>query len=339
VPRRAGPLRVAIALLGLSVTATPALGQQGVTECRVTPAALGQPLDLCQKASDLFAFLAPQAGLAVAGGNFLPGEGGSLGGFGVRSASLRVVAVDGRVPDRRVPLDLGGTAVASDFGAARTVIPMPALDVGIGLFRGWPVGLSNVGGIDLLLGVTALPRVARSAVEIGPQGSALAWSWGARVGLLQESSFIPGLGVSLMRRRVPSMQLRYTPADDSLLVDDGGITSRSVRVTMSKRFTFIGLAAGVGRDQLEATGAVRAVVNTPGAGAAERLELALPGLRDAVSRNTAFVNVALGYPMLRLVAEVGWSGAGDLRRTVNSFGARTANEGCRYGSLGLGVRF
>ena len=63
--------------------------------------------DACQKAIDLFAFIMPQIGVAVSGGNPIPGDAGTLGGFRKRSLSVRVVGVDARLPDNDVPLRIG----------------------------------------------------------------------------------------------------------------------------------------------------------------------------------------------------------------------------------------
>ena len=49
--------------------------------------------DACQKAIDLFQYMAPQLGAAITGGNATLGQGGSLGGLGHFSAGLRINAV------------------------------------------------------------------------------------------------------------------------------------------------------------------------------------------------------------------------------------------------------
>ncbi|HJP60006.1 MAG TPA: hypothetical protein VJ865_08400, partial [Gemmatimonadaceae bacterium] len=54
--------------------------------------------DACQKAIDLFRYLAPQLGTSIAGGNATLGQGGNLGGLGHFSAGLRVNAVQGSLP-------------------------------------------------------------------------------------------------------------------------------------------------------------------------------------------------------------------------------------------------
>src|SRR5205085_2874134 len=54
--------------------------------------------DACQKAIDLFKYMAPQLGTAIAGGNPTLGQGGNLGGLGHFSAGIRLNAVQGNIP-------------------------------------------------------------------------------------------------------------------------------------------------------------------------------------------------------------------------------------------------
>jgi hypothetical protein len=157
-----GRLAAAAAVAAALCIATPTEARAqcvGVT----TGGPPGAGLDACVKATELFYFLAPQVGSALAGGNVMLGEGGALGGWGKRSLGVRATVVDGRVPSRVVPVAVGGP-VASDFGAQRGPVPVPSLDLAVGLLRGVPVGLTNVGGVDLLLSATAVPNLTEDAV-------------------------------------------------------------------------------------------------------------------------------------------------------------------------------
>ncbi len=321
----------------LSAVPVRASAQSG---CVVSPSSLGSAADVCRKANDLFRFLIPQIGVALAGGNPVPGEGGTMGGFGKRAISLRVVGVDGRLPNNSVPLNLTGAAVASDFGSTRSVIPLPSADAAIGLTSGIPFGLTNVGGVDLLVGATVLPKVSQNRFQLDPKGTGgVALSYGVRVGALQESSLVPGVSVSYMRRRLPKVDFGYTPGNDTLRIANTSVRASSIRVVASKRLPLIGFAVGVGRDVIEGRSEINAVVNETVAGTAQRATVTLPLLAEKVTRNTAFANVSVSILITRLVAEVGWSAKGDARPTLNSFGGRQANEGYRYGSLGFTTRF
>ena len=309
--------------------------------CTVTPSTIGTGRDICQKAAELFAFVVPQVGVALAGGNAMPGEGGTLGGWGKRAVSLRLVAVDGRLPRNSVPLSITApNSVTSDFGAVRTFIPTPAVDLGVGFIKGLPVGVTNVGGVDLLLGVTVIPKVSQRAMHISQRERDVAFSYGVRVGALQESAFIPGLSATFVRRRLPALDFDYTPNDDTLQLRGTVVTSNSLRVMASKRIVLFGLAVGVGRDEIEATTGLGATVNDATAPVGQkRAVIALPNLTEKVRRSTAFVNASLGLIVARIVGEFGWSSAGTVRETVNTFGGRRANEGYRYGSIGITTRF
>jgi hypothetical protein len=294
--------------------------------------------DICQKGRDLFSFVSPQVGVAVAGGNPIPGDAGTLGGFGKRAISLRLVAVEGFLPRNSVPLTTG-SAGGSDFGAVRTVLPLPAFDAAVGLFTGAPFGLTNIGGVDALLGATFLPSVSRNEFELKPRSGGFGFSYGVRVGVLQESSVVPGLGVSWQRRQLPQSDFSYTPGNDTLLVTGTSVHSDALRLVMSKRFALFGLAAGVGRDRIVSESNMTGVVNESFAGTPLRQSVSLTGLRETTSRNTVFANASFSLLVLRIVGEYGRSSAGTIRETVNSFGGRRANEAYNYGSLGITARF
>jgi hypothetical protein len=262
-----------------------------------------------------------------------------MGGWGKRAISARVTAVDGRIPDNAVPIALTGAPQRSNFGAARVPVPVPSVDAAIGLFAGLPAGLTNVGGVDVLLGATYLPEVNTDEFSVAPQSSRYAFSYGVRVGALQESSLVPGLSLSFMRRKLPTTSLGYASTNDSISVRNLAATSNSLRVVVSKRIALFGLAAGVGRDEMEHTAGVNAVVTETVGTTTTRAAVQLSDLRNTVTRSTAFVNASLGLSIARLVGEFGWSAAGTADPTTNSFGGRAANEGYRYGSLGLTVRF
>lgn len=295
--------------------------------------------DACTKARDIFAFVMPQVGVALAGGNPVLGEGGTLGGWGKRALSLRVTAVDGNVPANAVPIAIGGSAVRSNLGATRVPVPVPSVDAAIGLFAGVPAGLTNVGGVDVLLGATYLPSVDEQEFSVAPQTSSFAFSYGVRIGALQESSVVPGVSVSYMRRKLPTTTLGYVAGNDSITVSNLAATSNSLRLVVSKRVAIFGFAGGVGRDQMENTAGVSAVVNETVLGQQAQARVALSGLRNAVTRNTAFVNLSLGLRMARVVGELGWAAAGEPDPTTNSFDGKLANDSYRYGSLGITVRF
>lgn len=329
---------IAIGMVLLSMRSAAAQG--ALPDCTVTPAIAGSAADVCRKASDLFAFVVPQIGVALAAGNHVLGEGGTLGGWGKRTVTLRLNAVNGRVPKSTIPLTVTrAAAVSDDFGNTRVAVPMPSLDAAVGLLTGFPLGVTNVGGVDLLVGVIGSPRISSGAFTLRPQGTGFALSYGARVGVLQESAFVPGLSVSWLRRKVPTLDLDYAPSNDTLQARNMSLTANTLRVVASKRFLFFGVAAGIGRDEIEGVSGLHAVVNESVQGMPARVSVTFPTLREKVIRNTAFVNASFGLPIARVVAEYGRSGKGAVRETLNTFGGRRTNDAYAYGSLGVTVRF
>lgn len=324
----------------LLLAATDARAQVVAPRCAVSPSAAGNPTDVCRKAADLFAFMVPQFGVALAGGNHVLGEGGTLGGWGKRTVTIRVSAVDGRLPANAVPITLNRSAAVSDnFGAERVPVPMPSIDAAVGLLAGLPMGVTNVGGVDVLVGVTGLPAISSGRFRVQPHGASVALAYGVRVGALQESAFVPGVSASWLRRKVPTLDLDYTPANDTLAGRNMSLTANTLRIVASKRFVLVGIAAGVGRDEIEGTSGLGAVVNETVLGTATRATLSIPTLHEKTVRNTAFVNASFGLPIARIVAEYGRSNAGTVRQTLNTFGGRRANELYAYGSIGVTVRF
>lgn len=329
--------------VGGFIMAAPRIASSQLTpgSCTASPATIAGVTvgaDACAKARDLFAFVSPQVGVALAGGNPLLGEGGTLGGWPKRAIAVRLSAVDGQLPRGTVPIALGG-AVASTFAMSRTPVPVPSVDLGVGLIKGLPLGITNVGGVDVLLSGTYLPTVERNGLSVGPSGSNLALGYGVRIGVLQESALMPGLSVSYMRRKLPTVSMGFATGNDTLAVNNVAVTANSLRAVASKRFLFFGVAAGVGRDVLDATAGVQGIVNESVGTTPQRAVIVLDGVRNQVTRSTAFVNASLSLLILRVVAEYGVSSAGAAPVVTNRFGDRTPNESYRYGSLGVTMRF
>jgi hypothetical protein len=138
---------------------------------------------------------------------------------------------------------------------------------------------------------------------------------------------------------MPTVDLGYRANNDTLTVSGTSVTSNAIRIVASKRVALFGIAAGVGRDAIEGSASMRAAVNETLLGVNQRFSVLLPDLRYSTTRNTAFVNGSLGLGIARLVGEYGWSSQGTIRETLNQFGGRKADEGYRYGSLGLAFRF
>src|SRR5215208_8321266 len=100
-----GRLIVAGALAAAVLPALPAAARAQGPECSGQNTVVQ---DACQKAVDMFQFLAPQLGTSIAGGAAIQGSGGTLGGLGHFSVGLRANAVGGALPQ------VSGMSVAVD---------------------------------------------------------------------------------------------------------------------------------------------------------------------------------------------------------------------------------
>ena len=159
--------KFASVVIASAVLAAPLAAQQANPDTQCPPGTVnsfGVPdqqratQDACQKAIDLFRYMAPQLGTALAGGAPTLGQGGTLGGVGHFSVGLRVNAVMGDIPQiQDVPLSVQG-AQRSTYPMKSQIIPLPTADLAVGIFGGLPLGLTSVGGLDLLVSASYLPE-------------------------------------------------------------------------------------------------------------------------------------------------------------------------------------
>jgi hypothetical protein len=320
-------LKIGMTTLAASLLAGGSLSAQASGACGAN--------DGCQKAADLYAFLTPQLTAPIAGGNATLGQGGVLGGLGRFSIGVRATALSGELPDLESVDIQDGPAQASTFGIEDQVFGLPQVDVGVGLFRGIPLGLTNVGGVDLLVSASWLPDVEEEDFQMRATDGSYKFGFGARVGLLQESAAVPGVAVTYLRRGLPTVDVIAQVDDDTLAVRDAKMSVDSWRVVASKSFLAFGLAAGIGQDRSDAEATVSAEINNDNGD-----EISIPGQEfgQDLARTNAFVNLSLNLAVLRLVGEVGrvW---GDEAPTYNSFQETSVTEPRLYGSVGLRLSF
>lgn len=328
-------LVLAAATAALALAARPAAAQNGpiAPDCAAEP---DLTLDACQKAVDLFNYFAPQLGVMVAGGNADLGRGGTLGGLGHFSLGVRATGLRSQVPQ------LGDVQIQTD-GARRTRLPVkgtflgfPVADVGIGLFKGVPLGITRAGGVDLLLSAAYVPTLRRDDVELRTRGGSYQLGYGARVGLLQETKLVPGVAVSVLRRETPrAAVLGVTEAGDTFGVVDASVRADSWRLTASKNLLVFALAAGVGQDRATTRAAAEATIVLEGD---DPLVIRALDVRQRMTRRNYFANFTLlNLPGVKLVGEIGRSEGGGIPRTYNSFGGRQPSQAYTYVSAGVRV--
>src|SRR5688572_4347344 len=229
------------------ITLLSSLGMVGSAEAQgaaVEPqcaAAAIQTRDACQQAVDLFKYMVPQLGISVTGGNFTLGQGGTLGGLPHFTIGVRGNLLAGHLPDIQTPT-LGAPQQRTAYPVEKQFLGLPAVDASIGLFKGLPLALTNVGGIDLLLSAVYIPTVTGEEVSITPETN-LKFGYGVRVGLLQESLLVPGVSASYMIRDLPKTDIVGTTAGATLSVDDFDMKTKAWRITASKSLVLFTLAA------------------------------------------------------------------------------------------------
>jgi hypothetical protein len=291
--------------------------------------------DVCQKTLDIFQFVAPQLGAIVAGGNATLGVGGTLGGLGHIYISGRATLVSSNLPlvDEVTPSTTG--AHSDEYGTQSQFAGIPQADVAIGLFRGIPLGVTNVGGIDLLGSVSYMPSISSEGFRLTTPNGSLKFGGGVRVGIVQESILFPGIAVTYLRRGLPTMDLLgQSGAGDTLHMSNVKLTTDSYRIVASKNLLLLGIAAGVGQDRYNTSATGSAYV-------APRLsEGTLAGsvgpvsMSQKISRTTYFVDATINLAVIKLIGELGRTSAVNIP-TYNTFVGSSAGAAQTFGAIGV----
>jgi hypothetical protein len=323
--------------VGLTLLLAAGARAQSVDACpagtsATDPARLTQ--DACQMANDVFGLMAPQLGLALTGGNATLGQGGNLGGPGHFSIGLRGNVFSGDLPqvnDFPTPSTTGRLQRTGSLAlpAKTQIVGLPTADAAIGIFRGVPLGLTNVGGIDLLVSATYVPEIgdAGDDVQIKPERN-LQVGYGVRIGLLQESIIVPGVSFTYLKRDLPTTSLTGNATTFTVDITDAKVKTSAYRLVVSKSLTILGIAAGIGQDRYSESAQVRAtsgVFTSP-----------VVSFDEKINRTNYFLDVSLNLPVFKLIGEVGQVTGGTVE-TYNEFTTGRADKSRTYGSLGFRI--
>ena len=339
--------KFASVVIASAVLAAPLVAQQANPDTQCPPGTVnsfGVPdqqratQDACQKAIDLFRYMAPQLGTALAGGAPTLGQGGTLGGVGHFSVGLRVNAVMGDIPQiQDVPLSVQG-AQRSTYPMKSQIIPLPTADLAVGIFGGLPLGLTSVGGLDLLVSASYLPEFEADNIKVEVDGSSLKFGFGARLGLLQESLLVPGVSVSYLRRDLPKIHMTARSAGDSLQVRDLDIQTTSWRIMASKSFFMFGVAAGGGKDRYESGTIISARMAARTVPPVSAFTAGPIDIKQTMTRTTMFLDLSMNLPFFKIVGEIGQVSGGEVE-TYNQFEGSKADDSRTYGSIGIRFGF
>jgi hypothetical protein len=342
-------------LAGIASLSTSVLAAQANT----CPATVGGPFtadaavanashDACTQAVDVFHLIAPQLGLALTGGNATLGQGGALGGIGHFAIAVRANAFFGDLPEvnkfpaPRVTQTQPGLVLPSKSQATG----LPVVDLAVGLFSGFPLGLTNVGGVDLLVNAAYVPKIGSSGdvgsggndIQIDPQSN-FKFGFGARVGLIQESLVVPGIGVTYIRRDLPTTTIRGASSFVDLTIDQAKVKTSAWRVVANKNFIGFGIAAGYGRDTYDesatVSGTVRGISFPPVGTLGATFDPV--AMSQSVTRNNMFADLSINMTVVKLVGEIGQVSGGSFATPTNTFSSGAQDDSRIYASLGLRV--
>jgi hypothetical protein len=328
--------RIAMAA-ALTLVAGVAQAQSDCPAAVAGPSSTNASRDVCLRTKDLFQLLAPQLGVSMTGGNAVLGQGGTLGGLGHFTVEARAIAVMGDIPD--LPAWSGPSVTAptpQELPSKNFPIGLPAVDGAIGIFKGLPFGLTNVGGIDLLLSAVYIPNVDQDNFKIAPAQN-LKFGYGARVGLLQESLLIPGVSATWMKRDLPKTEISGSTTGASSMsftLADAAVETTAWRLVASKSFIVFGLAAGFGQDRYSQTASFSGTATT--SLLSNPVAFGPIALDNSMTRTTYFGNASINLLLLKIVGEVGQVSGGDLTPApFNTFSTGAADDTRLYGSVGL----
>ncbi len=283
--------------------------------------------DACAVASDMFRYMGGQLGTAIAGGSHTLGIGTNLGGFPHFAVALRANAVMGNAPS----LDdvLVGPAQQRNFAVEDAPVPMPTVDFALGITKGFNLGVTRIGGIDLIGGITYMPEIDDGDFVLAPQSN-ISVGLGARVGLLQQSALIPGVSFSYMKRDLPTVDLGVTADDGSAFaIDDMSVKTTSWRLSAQKNLLLFQFGAGYGGDSYDMSTA--ASLNVAGGGAGTMSD------DLTVDRTTMYGSLGINLWLIKVVGEVGQVSGGSIP-TFNDF-ATPADDKRMYGTVGVRISF
>jgi hypothetical protein len=324
-------IRLSVLTLGLAVAGTAA-AQTPHPDC----VGAGSAGNACQVAVDLFGYMNPQLGMLIAGGNATLGQGGALGGLGKFAVTIRANATQElSVPDIQ-SLDLSGPVSQNSYSTTSQMGGFPAFDAAVGIWGGFPLGLTRVGGVDAIVNVFYVPGSIVGALDgdgyaFGLPDGGTRIGYGARIGILSESILIPGVSFTYLQRDLPKVS--FTGATSSMEPDTVSVSGLDVRTSAwrlvaGKKLGPVAVALGYGQDRYSSSATLgwavqEGIVSSSGS---------LP-VEQNVTRTNMFADLSLNVFLFRLVGEVGRVSGGDIS-TYNSFD-QAPDKARTYGAIGL----
>jgi len=251
----------AAAALVVTTGALPLAAQSVDPQCS---AQVTQLQDACQKAVDLFQFVAPSLGGVITGGNATLGQVGTNGKLGHFSLGLRVVGMETDLPQvNQVTMSTSG-AQQSTYPTKPQWIGFPTADLTVGGFSGYSLGFIQLPSVDLLANFAYLPEVSVGDYDLKAPNGSFKVGYGARLGLIKGDGLLPAVAATFLRRDLPTIALLgaglTTSDNDSISLSRLDVKTSSWRVTVGKKTHFISAVVGAGKDRYNSGATIRAVV-------------------------------------------------------------------------------
>lgn len=318
-------LVASFAVAAFSLTAPSTVAAQQACGAGSDPLAA----DACATGADFLRYMAPQLGTSLVGGSHTLGIGTNLGGLFHFAIAVRANAVDGGVPD--IDNLSAGAASSRNYTVQQQYLGLPTVDFALGLTKGFNLGVTRVGGIDLIGGATYVPEVNEQDFSVAAPDGSLSLAYGARIGLLQQSALIPGVAFSWMKRDMPTLNLSTTTdGGDQLSINNLAIKSTSWRVSAQKNLLLFQLGAGFGKDNYDFNADVAASVD----GGTYNGSF---NAAQEMSRTTMYGSLGINLFLVKIVGEVGQVSGGSAP-TFHTYDT-PADAKRLYGTVGVRISF
>jgi hypothetical protein len=327
-------VRILAAIFGLLAGA-----RANAQQCAGGPAAL----DACRKGIDLVNFLSPQYAAALAGGNPTMAQSGTLGGLGRFAVAVRSTRVIGDFPNFGEKGFATAGEAPSSYTSASTLIPALSVDITFGVFRGFDVGQTHMGGVDALLSGSYMSELSQSSLDVALEGSNTNFGFGVRVGVIEETPTLPGVAVAYLKRDMPRFTVTGTASQSSggstvpgtIVGSSMLVTASSMRLTAGKRFGPVDVTAGVGQDKYQsAANVLGSITAAPPIGVQTASGVAAMDM----TRTNVFGGAAFNLAAFKFVGEYGIATGGSAPAATNTFGS-SASEARKYFSLAIRIGF
>ena len=250
-------------LLGLVVA--PLAAQTVNPNCTNT-AIVGAGLEggnACQQAIDIYQYATQEYATLLSGGNMEIGSADALGGFPKFRVALHITGMNLVVPAPRASGIPSGPAVSTTMTTQGTDFATVAADGALGLFGGIDLGIAKFGALDAFVSLNIVPGATAAGYTVTPK-SKFYLGYGARVGVMQETKVLPGVGFSYFVRNMPSSTVIATDVfQNAIYVTDLKIDTKAWSATVGKHFGIVSLVVGAGQTTFNSTSGVSWAISTP----------------------------------------------------------------------------